>query len=125
MKSILSFCYRLSDAGATRNFLQPREDAQPTRACAHNHLVSALRCAADTQNGIAAREKALSDRVEDFIEGGIADVRRSRQSDQRQGKPLADDWQMTSAEKRKRIILHGAHVGCQLGRNIASTRAIW
>ena len=86
-----------------------------------NHLVGTLRCAADAQHSITARQQALGDRVEDFVEGWVANLRRSRQIDQRQCKPFANDRHMAGAEDWERIRFHGAYICYQLGRNIAGT----
>jgi hypothetical protein len=115
---------RFSSISAARDLSQPAKDPQPTRLRALNHLVGALGGSANPKHGIAAREDALGDRMEDFIERRIADTLRSGEIDQRQGEPFAKHRNVAGAKERERKSFHSAHIRRYLGRVVAGARPI-
>ena len=66
-----------------------------------HHLIRSRRGAADAQDAIAFVEQPDCDRVENFIEGIIADSLRSGSMNEREGQPLTHDGHMTRPKDRQ------------------------
>ena len=97
------------------------EHRAPVRLGHADHLIGARRCAADAQHRLAAGDEALGDRMEDLVECVVADTSRSRQLDEWQRQPLADDRDVPGPEQRQRELLHRRDVGLHLRRVVAGT----
>ena len=54
-----------------------------------NHVVGAARNAADTQHGVSLADQLAGDRMEDFVEDGVADLLRAGLLEERQREPFA------------------------------------
>src|SRR5258708_9541174 len=86
--------------------------------------IGPLRWPADAQTGIAARDKPFSQRMENFVEHGIANFMRPGSLDERQGYPLAEKRDMPRTVHEYSGIGHGLDVGRDPGRLVVCAGAV-
>ena len=83
-----------------------------------------MRRAADAQHRVAAFEEPLGNRVEDLVEGLVANLPGAGERDERQREPLADDGHVSGAVDRQRVRFHDANVLRHPRRIVVGARAI-
>jgi hypothetical protein len=106
--------------GIPRNFVPRRVDVETSFACNADHLIGPGRRAAHSQDTIAFLEEPDRDRMEDLVEGVVADSLRSGRMNERESQPLTDDWYVARTKNGQCKRLHQSDVSCEQFRVIAS-----
>ena len=89
-----------------------------------DHLVGSGRRTSDPQDRVAVGQQPARDRVEDLLEGVVADAAAAGELDQRERQRLAGDRHVAGPEGVEGRAVHGVDVGREPGRVVARPRSV-
>jgi hypothetical protein len=85
---------------APRYFCQALEDHKPVLSRQPHIFVGSFRSAGEAQDGVAATDKSIGDRIKNLVVNGIAGANRSSFAEQRERNPFPNKWNVSGAVKR-------------------------